>query len=261
MIKSQVFKPNTFLYFAYGSNLWTFRIHMNNPTAEFVSIGRLDNYRLEFIRYSKFWGGPTATPVPTANAHIWGVIWRLQTENIPSLDEQEGVDKDIYYVKHVRIATPYLGMFTCRIYEHNVVPLPRGDNDDIPIEHWPSWTYKEVIILGAEEHNLPDHYIEKLKEIKHNGEQGCFYMACLLRTFARETPCVCRLTEKIRREPLKLDMKKIRAKYKSHHLDRVAMYAAWDNVSFEYPGGLVCRGTEAAVRQLASVWVSILHTI
>lgn len=42
MIKSEVYKHGTFLYFAYGDNLFTFRIHMNNPSAEFVSIARAD---------------------------------------------------------------------------------------------------------------------------------------------------------------------------------------------------------------------------
>lgn len=32
----------TFLYFAYGSNLFKKRIRINNPTAEFIGIGRLD---------------------------------------------------------------------------------------------------------------------------------------------------------------------------------------------------------------------------
>ncbi|XP_022130368.2 gamma-glutamylcyclotransferase-like [Pieris rapae] len=212
MKKSSVHKLKTFFYFAYGSNLWTFRIHMNNPTAEFVSIGYLDNYRLDFIRYSRFWGGPTATPVPTANARIWGVIWRLNVDNIASLDDQEGVDKDIYYVKHAEIITPYIGKFTCRIYEHTVIPLPRGDNDEIPIEFWPSWTYKEVILLGAEEHNLPEYYIENLKNIKHNSEQGCFYMACLIKQYAKAKPCECKPTIKILRKPLKLDLKQLRTK-------------------------------------------------
>lgn len=42
MIKSQIYKPNTFLYFSYGSNMWTYRIHMNNPNAEYVCNARLD---------------------------------------------------------------------------------------------------------------------------------------------------------------------------------------------------------------------------
>lgn len=41
-MKSEIYKPNTFLYFSYGGNLLTFRIHMHAPSAEFVSIARLE---------------------------------------------------------------------------------------------------------------------------------------------------------------------------------------------------------------------------
>ncbi|XP_072941407.1 gamma-glutamylcyclotransferase-like [Epargyreus clarus] len=217
MIKSEIKKPNTFLYFAYGSNLWSFRIHINNPSAEFISIARLDNYRLDFWRYSKFWGGPTATLVATANSHVWGVIWRLNSENMADLDEQEGVHNKIYYETYLKVFTPYMGAFTCRVYVQKINPLPRGDNDPIPVEQWPSWTYKEVIIIGALEHEFPEYYIQLLEKIKHNEEKGCFKMFCLLRRFSRDKPCECRVPGRIPRKPLKLNLRLKRMKRKKMH--------------------------------------------
>lgn len=41
-MKSEIYMPDTFLYFAYSVNLLRFRVKMFNPTAEFVSIARLD---------------------------------------------------------------------------------------------------------------------------------------------------------------------------------------------------------------------------
>lgn len=41
-MKFEIYKPGTFLYFSYGENLLTFRILMLNPTAEFLSIARVD---------------------------------------------------------------------------------------------------------------------------------------------------------------------------------------------------------------------------
>ena len=43
----------TFLYFAYGSNLLTERIHFQNPSATFRDVAKLDGYRLEFRLPSK----------------------------------------------------------------------------------------------------------------------------------------------------------------------------------------------------------------
>ncbi|KOB75256.1 Gamma-glutamyl cyclotransferase-like venom protein isoform 1, partial [Operophtera brumata] len=263
---------DTFLYFAYGSNLLKKRIHINNPTAVFLGIGRLenhhldfikysehwrgtsaticrtyqqsvnppkredgeqlpierrpcitylecivdgakecelppsyideltkiphngqvasaklieklnrDNYRLHFIKYSTFWGGPTATLVPTANAHVWGVIWRVH--------EEDSVEINKYYIRYVKALTPYMGSFTCRAYTQKVIPLPMGDNDPIPVERWPSWTYKEIMIYGAKEHGMPGYYIRNLKKMKHNGEEGALRTVCLLIRYGRNAPC------------------------------------------------------------------------
>ena len=38
----------TFLYFAYGSNLHTKRIHHQNPSAVFKDVAKLRGYRLDF---------------------------------------------------------------------------------------------------------------------------------------------------------------------------------------------------------------------
>ncbi|CAH0405260.1 unnamed protein product [Chilo suppressalis] len=199
---------DTFLYFAYGSNLLKKRIRINNPSAEFLGIGRLDNYRLEFIRYSKFWGGPTATLVPTANAHVWGVIWRLKDEDKEALDKAKGVEIKKYYVRYVDVTTPYMGPFRCRAFTQKENPLPRGDNDKIPVEQWPSWTYLEILIRGAIEHGLPDYYLQNLKKLKVNGEEAYLRTARLLDLYATEQPCQCKVPGRIPRKPLKLDLTK-----------------------------------------------------
>ena len=43
----------TFLYFAYGSNLLTKRIHFQNPSAVFKDVAKLCGYKLEFRLPSK----------------------------------------------------------------------------------------------------------------------------------------------------------------------------------------------------------------
>ena len=43
----------TFLYFAYGSNLLTERIHINNPSAVFKNIAMLDGHQLGFNYFSQ----------------------------------------------------------------------------------------------------------------------------------------------------------------------------------------------------------------
>ncbi|XP_068626503.1 gamma-glutamylcyclotransferase-like [Battus philenor] len=197
MLKStSINESPTSLFFSYGSNILTLRIRLENIRSEFLSIARLDNHRVDFIRYSKFWGGPQATIVPTANCHVWGVIWRVNNDDLSILDNQEGVETKRYYIKHIEVDTPHMGKFVCRAYIQKVNPLPRGDNDDIPPERWPSYAYKKVMIVGAIEHHLPEYYIENLKKLKDNGELGCFRMANFLKIFVTKDPCQCKLPPK-----------------------------------------------------------------
>ncbi|XP_032728217.1 gamma-glutamylcyclotransferase isoform X2 [Lontra canadensis] len=41
-------EAESFLYFAYGSNLLTERIHLRNPSAAFRCVARLQDYKLDF---------------------------------------------------------------------------------------------------------------------------------------------------------------------------------------------------------------------
>lgn len=123
---------------------------------------------------------------------------------------QKGVEVKKYYIKYVNVLTPYMGSFQCRAYTQKVIPLPRGDNDEIPVERWPSWTYKEIMILGATEHVMPEYYIRDLKKLKHNGEEGALRTVCLLIRYANNEPCECRVPGRIPRKPLKLDLKKLK---------------------------------------------------
>lgn len=96
-----------------------------------------------------------------------------------------------------------MGDFSCRVYMKKVYPLPRGDRDLIPVERWPSYSYKQVLILGAEQNGLPEHYIKFLKKLKDNGDIGGWLWALMLRRYERELPCTCIVPGKIPREPLK----------------------------------------------------------
>ncbi|XP_063616507.1 gamma-glutamylcyclotransferase-like [Cydia splendana] len=161
-----------FLYFAYGSNLLKKRIRINNPTAEFLGIGRLDNHILDFMKYSEHWRGTSATIVPKQGSIIWGAIWRLHNNDMPALDWQEGVETNWYFPKTVEITTPDGQTVECRTYQQTSNPPPREEDDEIPVDRRPSITYLNVILKGAEECQLPPDYIEKLNKLPHNGQEA-----------------------------------------------------------------------------------------
>ncbi|GBP37478.1 Gamma-glutamylcyclotransferase [Eumeta japonica] len=163
---------DTFLYFAYGSNLLKRRILINNPSAEFIGIGKLDNHQLDFMKYSDHWRGTSATIVPTESAHTWGALWKIKNEDLPALDKQEGVDTNWYFPKTVSVVSSDGIKYECRTYQQTINPQPRLDDDEIPEDRRPSSTYLDCIIIGAMECQLPEYYIEKLKKIKHNGQKA-----------------------------------------------------------------------------------------
>jgi len=151
---------DTILYYAYGSNLLTERIRINNPSARKVAIAKLMNYRLDFTLYGKSWHGAAATVVEDSNCHVWGVVWQLDKKDIANLDRQEfGYDPITFTVE-----TDAGQKLECRSYVVSGTPAI--------LDKRPSQVYKNVIIKGATEHRLPPEYIEQLKNIEDNGYAG-----------------------------------------------------------------------------------------
>lgn len=169
---------DTFLYFAFGSNLSSHRIRVNNPSAKYVSTALLKGYRLTFNFHSSRWRGSPATIVQTdddvEDSGVHGVLWELDFDHLPTLDDQEGVARQVY--ERIMVSV-----------------LPRdsekGSFDEEPVEVFtyrlcsqrctlaeedakPSLAYKQVILRGAHEHRLPEDYLAKLAAIKDNGDDG-----------------------------------------------------------------------------------------
>jgi gamma-glutamylcyclotransferase len=171
---------STFFYFAYGSNLLTKRIRINNKTAERVTNGILKNYRLDFADstadtkyYSPTWNGCPATIIPEKDSKVIGVIWKIQTEDLPQLDQQEGVEVGIYKPLTVDIESMSNGdIISCRSYQLVQNPSTTLDPQGRCQERCPSRDYLNVLVNGAVESKIPQNYIEFLKSFKHNGNDA-----------------------------------------------------------------------------------------
>ncbi|NXX43003.1 GGCT glutamylcyclotransferase, partial [Tricholaema leucomelas] len=154
-----------FLYYAYGSNLLRERLLLNNPSAVFGAVARLQDYKLEFGhhqgRTSSVWHGGAATIVQSPGDEVWGIVWKMNTSNLSSLDKQEGVGGGIYVPIEVSVHTPEGKVLTCRSYQmKDCVCGP------------PSPQYKQVICMGAKQNGLPADYQKKLEAIETNNYAG-----------------------------------------------------------------------------------------
>jgi hypothetical protein len=78
------------LYFAYGSNMDWRQMQGRCPSAQFVAIASLPNYRLCFLRYSTSRGCGVASIAFQAGGEVWGPVYRLDETDRNSLDRCEG---------------------------------------------------------------------------------------------------------------------------------------------------------------------------
>ncbi|KAK5640491.1 hypothetical protein RI129_011302 [Pyrocoelia pectoralis] len=164
--------PESCYYFAYGSNLLQKRMHVNVPSATRSAIGKINNYRLDFARYSKRWHGCSATIVPHNGYEVWGAIWEISAEDLPSLDLQEGVHQNIYFRFNTNVKLPDGTTKECYVYEQVNKPTTHFKLCEFPADRQPSHVYKDVIVKGAEESKLPDFYQKLLQSVLCNGYKG-----------------------------------------------------------------------------------------
>ena len=77
-------------YFAYGSNMDSRIMQRTVPDARIVGPARLDGFRLEFNVYSDRWEGGAANLEPDHDAHLWGVVWAMEEDDLGKLDTYIG---------------------------------------------------------------------------------------------------------------------------------------------------------------------------
>uniref|UniRef100_A0A8C4ST59 Gamma-glutamylcyclotransferase n=1 Tax=Erpetoichthys calabaricus TaxID=27687 RepID=A0A8C4ST59_ERPCA len=107
-----------FYYFAYGSNLLKERLLMANPSARFHCRGRLKGYSLKFGSSqgipNKTWHGGSATIREAPGDEVWGVVWKMSTSDLQSLDRQE-----CSYSPLLANVETENGELPCRTYQMN----------------------------------------------------------------------------------------------------------------------------------------------
>ncbi len=129
----------TFLYFAYGSNLWHPRMLERCPSATVVATGSVDGFD---VAYRKPGVDGTAkldlVERPGGAAH--GVVYRIGQEESPALDAAEpGYERVLVVAAGIR----------CRTYRWPGEPTAEG----------PAGWYVDLAIAGARSHGLPEAWI------------------------------------------------------------------------------------------------------
>ncbi|HTT85187.1 MAG TPA: gamma-glutamylcyclotransferase family protein [Rhizomicrobium sp.] len=143
-------------YFAYGSNMLSARLNARCPSARAIGVAVARDHRLCCWKRSRDSSGK-ATLVHAPAHDSYGVLFEVDEGDIVHLDIAEGTDyerlEDFMVLTH-----PELRFSRAITY----IALPYAIDNKLCPYNW----YKELILAGASEHNLPASYIMELCLIK-----------------------------------------------------------------------------------------------
>jgi gamma-glutamylcyclotransferase len=138
----------TINYFAYGSNMSSRRLKARVAGARIRCTARLVGYRLCFQKIGRD-GSAKCDAEPTVGAEeiVYGVVYRIPSEQRPRLDACEGLGQG-YRAAKVRLLCDNGDELTAFCYL-----ATRIDPTLRPFD----W-YREHVLRGAREHGLPSAY-------------------------------------------------------------------------------------------------------
>jgi len=143
-------------YFAYGSNMSIQRIQKRIPKAKMISIATLKEHRLLFHKISKDGSGKcNAFLTKNQQDNVIGVLFNINKKDKKELDKAEGLGYG-YDEKVIMVYTDENTKIAAITYI--------ATNCDNALKPF-SW-YKEHVLKGAKEANLPIEYIKTIENVE-----------------------------------------------------------------------------------------------
>ncbi|MCM8807877.1 MAG: gamma-glutamylcyclotransferase [Candidatus Omnitrophica bacterium] len=127
------------------------------PNAKFLKRVYLEDYRFVYDGYSSYREGAVANIIQEKGSVVWGALWEIDKYCLKKLDKYEGYPYS-YNRKIVSVKDDNGKEYGAIVYYR------KGEKEGKPSEK-----YRETILEGAKECNLPMDYIEKFilqEEIK-----------------------------------------------------------------------------------------------
>jgi len=138
---------NSLYYFSYGSNMSSKRLSTRVPSAKKLCLAYLEAHQLRFHKRGRDDSAKCDAHFTGKAEHfVIGVVFEIAAVDRPALDNIEGPG---YEAKRISVVTDEGETVTAFTYVATHI-----DKSMKPY-HW----YKEHVLIGAREHQLPDDYI------------------------------------------------------------------------------------------------------
>ncbi|MGI9292180.1 MAG: gamma-glutamylcyclotransferase family protein [Gammaproteobacteria bacterium] len=148
------------LYFAYGSNMYEPRMRERIGSAKFQDTVVLDDYRLHFNKLGQD-SSAKCNIVETPGQSVFGVLYALSGHQLELLDQVEGPD---YQRQLVTVCSLNHG----RVHRAEAfTALSHAITDALKPASW----YCDMVIAGAEMHDLPSDYVAALRKVSSTASQ------------------------------------------------------------------------------------------
>lgn len=143
------------LSFGYGSNMLLRKVQVNVPSAKKISNAFLTGYRFAFNKVSKD-GSAKGNIICTSNPSdsVWGIVIQIADYEKQALDKEEGLGAG-YDEETITVTCENNKSLKTVAY----VAQPRHIEENL----WPYDWYRDMVVYGAVENNLPKNYIQFLK--------------------------------------------------------------------------------------------------
>lgn len=146
--------------FAYGSNMCTQWLRDRVSSAEPLGRAKLPNKRLVCNKKSK--DGSGKANLEDATDTVWGVLYKIDSAQLDKLDEcEKGYERECLEVLTEKDSSE-------RAWVYIASKPTRLTSDPRPYD----W-YKELMMKGAREHQLPQFYIKRMGQIESKPDPKC----------------------------------------------------------------------------------------
>lgn len=145
---------DTFLYFAYGSNMSIRRLRARTPSAELLGSAKVSGYRLVFDKWSRD-GSAKADCHKTGNLtdQVLGALFRIGKNDRAALDTAEGVGNGYDAIEIV--------VFSAGAAHKVLTYIATDKRPGLQPYAW----YIQHVLMGARELGLPADYVADIERI------------------------------------------------------------------------------------------------